>query len=174
MFLQWTANEIDLVVADYFEMLSMELALKPFVKSSRNEALQKLTGRSRGSIEFKHQNISAVLFELGLPWISGYKPMGNYQHALLEAIERFLLRQYEVLSSPISEQRTDLAEPDELYYEAPLSFLLSANQSMRNSKGSLENLIQQSETKKTEHSARKAKSRSFIQNARASHATILT
>jgi hypothetical protein len=42
-------------------MLTLELSRQPYVKSHRNSALQDLTGRSHGSIEYKHQNISAVL-----------------------------------------------------------------------------------------------------------------
>lgn len=57
----WNDWEIDLIVADYFDMLGFELRNGPFVKSQRNAALQQATGRSRGSIEFKHPNISAVL-----------------------------------------------------------------------------------------------------------------
>ena len=86
----WNAEEIDLIVADYFDMRSMELRGEHYVKSQRNAALQALTGRSRGSIEFKHQNISAVLMKLGEPWISGYKPMMNFQAALIEGVERFI------------------------------------------------------------------------------------
>lgn len=65
----WTDDEIDLIVADYFDMLKQEITGVPYVKAHRNAALQQLTGRSKGSIEFKHQNISAILLELGLPWI---------------------------------------------------------------------------------------------------------
>ena len=36
-----------------------------------------LDGRSKGSIEFKHQNVSAVLVDMGLPYIDGYKPPGT-------------------------------------------------------------------------------------------------
>ena len=46
--------------------------------------------RTGGSIEFKHQNISAVLDEMGLPWISGYKPARNYQNAIFDAIDQYL------------------------------------------------------------------------------------
>ncbi|MDA0219239.1 MAG: hypothetical protein O3B22_06595 [Proteobacteria bacterium] len=74
----WTASEIAVIVADYFAMLRMELAGESYVKSHRNAALQELTGRSKGSIERKHQNISAVLQELCAPWVAGYKPLGNY------------------------------------------------------------------------------------------------
>ena len=84
----WSEREIDLILADYFDMLSLELAGRRYNKAERNAALQKLIGRSRGSIEFKHQNISAALMHLGLPWIRGYKPMANFQHALLDGIAR--------------------------------------------------------------------------------------
>ena len=74
----WSDGEIDLIVADYFDMLRLELSGQPFVKLHRNKALQEMTGRSKGSIEFKHQNISAVLRKLGMPRISGYKPLPNF------------------------------------------------------------------------------------------------
>ncbi|MER2507909.1 MAG: DUF3883 domain-containing protein [Amaricoccus sp.] len=73
-------------------MLALELRGEPYVKAQRNAELQKLIGRSRGSIEFKHQNISAVLLKLGEPWISGYKPMANFQSALIAGVERYLDR----------------------------------------------------------------------------------
>lgn len=86
----WTSQEVDLVVADYFDMLRMELTGEAFIKSRHNEALQELIKRSKGSIEFKHQNISAVLMLLGEPRIAGYKPMRNFQKSLIDGIERYL------------------------------------------------------------------------------------
>lgn len=93
----WSDHEVDLIVADYFEMLRLELAGQSFVKSHRNAELQRILGRSRGSIEFKHQNISAVLLRLGMPWIQGYKPMANFQNALIEGIGRYLIQKGEIL-----------------------------------------------------------------------------
>jgi hypothetical protein len=120
----WSDQEVDLIVVDYFDMLRLELAGEPYVKRHRNEALQKLTGRSHGSIEFKHQNISAVLLKLGLPWIRGYKPMHNYQGALLGGIERFLQgrpnfleARYEAAGAPLT--NAQLAEAPSLFIEAP-------------------------------------------------------
>jgi hypothetical protein len=46
--------------------------------------------RSRGSIERKHQNISAVMLQLGLPYIKGYKPLPNIQEALRTEVRRRL------------------------------------------------------------------------------------
>jgi hypothetical protein len=86
----WSDREIDLIVADYFAMLQMELAGQVFVKSHRNIALQQLIGRSHASIEFKHGNISAVLERLGLPTIRGYRARDNFQGALIEGVGRYL------------------------------------------------------------------------------------
>jgi len=88
----WSAEEVDLIVADYFEMLRLDLADQPFSKSERNHALQvRLNRRTKGSVEFKHQNISAALVDLELPYLRGYKPAKNYQKRLLpQAIEAYL------------------------------------------------------------------------------------
>ena len=57
----WTDAENDLIVADYFAMLKADLAGKPYIKAEHNQRLQSQIDRKRGSIEYKHQNISAVL-----------------------------------------------------------------------------------------------------------------
>lgn len=72
-------------------MLEKELLGKPLNKTEHRRSLApKLAGRSDGSIEFKHANISAVLTGLGLPYVEGYKPRGNYQSLLAEEVEAFL------------------------------------------------------------------------------------
>jgi hypothetical protein len=89
----WSEQEVRLIVADYFDMLEAELTGEPFKKSAhRKELAPKLRGRSDGSIEFKHQNVSGVLVELGLPYIGGYKPRSNYQGLLAAEVEAFLDR----------------------------------------------------------------------------------
>src|SRR5689334_21168998 len=88
----WAEDELDAIVADYFDMLGAEVAGRPYVKSRHNAALMERIGRSHASVEFKHQNISAVLEEMGLPWIVGYKPRKNYQQAIFGAIDRYLSR----------------------------------------------------------------------------------
>ena len=58
----WSANEVALIVADYFLMLKAELSGEPYSKAQHNRELRPLlNGRSKSSVEFKHQNISAVL-----------------------------------------------------------------------------------------------------------------
>jgi hypothetical protein len=92
----WSRFEVEAVVADYFQMLRLELAGQKYNKSAhRNVLLAKLESRSPGSVELKHQNISAILLELGAPWIEGYKPMGNYQQLLFDIVEERLLSDVE-------------------------------------------------------------------------------
>jgi hypothetical protein len=115
----WSDTEVDLIVADYFEMLRLERAGQPYVKAQRNAALQELTGRSRGSIEFKYQNISAVLLKLGMDWIAGYKPMSNFQTALLEGVERYLDSQDDMLLVAPPPLLSGAAEDGDLFLEPP-------------------------------------------------------
>lgn len=76
----WTAVENELIVADYLDMLVKELAGQTFNKAERARALiPLLNGRSKGAIEFKRANISAVLLEVGVLPLKGYKPRSNFQ-----------------------------------------------------------------------------------------------
>ena len=76
----WSRHENELIVADYLEMLLKELSGQRYNKAERARALiPLLNDRSKGSIEFKRSNISAVLIELGFPSLQGYKPRINFQ-----------------------------------------------------------------------------------------------
>lgn len=87
----WSNTEVQLIIADYFKMLSAELRGENYSKAEHRRALHPLlSNRSDGSIEFKHQNISAVLIELGQPYIKGYLPRFNYQQILKEAVIEYL------------------------------------------------------------------------------------
>ena len=84
--MDWSREEVEAIVADYLEMLTLELAGQTYSKTMHRRNLQKkLRDRSESSIEFKHGNISAVMRDLGFPSISGYKTRSNYQ-ALLATI----------------------------------------------------------------------------------------
>lgn len=83
----WSEQEAQLIVADYFDMLIKELQGRAFNKSEHRKNLGALlSGRTDGSIERKHQNISAILIELGFPAIDGYKPLKNYQSLLFDVV----------------------------------------------------------------------------------------
>ena len=87
----WTRDEVEAIVGDYFEMLRQELNAVSYSKTRHRHRLgPQLQGRSDGSIEFKHANISAVLVRYGLPYIDGYKPRGNYQLLLEQVVLEYL------------------------------------------------------------------------------------
>jgi hypothetical protein len=67
----WTADEVVILVGSYFRMLEEECAGRPYNKSEYRRQVITATGRKPGSIERKLQNVSAVLDEIGIPWILG-------------------------------------------------------------------------------------------------------
>lgn len=84
----WNRIEVEATVADYLHMLLLELSGQTYSKTAhRRGLLAKLDNRTDSAIEFKHQNISAILIDLGYPYITGYKPRGNYQQLLREIVE---------------------------------------------------------------------------------------
>lgn len=121
----WSATEVDLTVADYFAMLRAEMLGTPYSKAGHRAALRpQLAGRSDGSVEFKHQNISAVLVHLGLPYVDGYKPRGNYQSLLERSVRAYLDADPGLLEEVAGSPRLDppvvgLAPVDALFEPPP-------------------------------------------------------
>lgn len=113
----WTAAELDLIIADYFSMRDAEIRRASYDKTQHRKALMSRIDRSNGSIEFKHQNISAVLQELDLPWINGYKPRAHFQESIVDAIERYLLKHPAALHP--EELAQVFAERPQLFVESP-------------------------------------------------------
>ncbi len=96
--MDWTKEEVEIIISDYFDMLRQELNKERYNKTShRNLIIPKLKDRSDGSVEFKHQNISAVLANNGDPFIKGYKPRFNYQQLLEEVVLDFLEKNKQIL-----------------------------------------------------------------------------
>jgi hypothetical protein len=114
----WSSEELDAIVADYFTMLRHEQMGDRPNKTAHRRALMEHIRRSNGSIEFKHQNISAVLMKLGLPRIDGYKPAWNFQGAIADAIGRYLQDHPDPVPFAI-ERMPALADPPTLFAEGP-------------------------------------------------------
>jgi hypothetical protein len=114
----WSSQELDLIVADYFSMLREEQAGLRVHKTEHRRALKEHIRRSDGSIEFKHQNISAVLTRLGLPRIRGYLPAWNFQGAIAVAIGRYLGKNPDPVPLVVR-PATGLAEPSTLFVGLP-------------------------------------------------------
>ena len=92
--LPWTDREIDLVVAAYLGMLDRQRRGEASSKAEHvTGLLVQLPARSRGSIERKLQNISAVLEENHFEWLKGYVPLSHYQDALRAAVLAALVQE---------------------------------------------------------------------------------
>lgn len=116
----WSEMEVEATVSDYFEMLRAEAAGRPFNKSEHNQELRRLlSGRSKSSVELKHQNISAVLDALGLPYIKGYKPRGNSQLLLRKAVQAYVLEHQQFVGK-IVDALEEVKLPSEKTYLAAL------------------------------------------------------
>lgn len=87
----WSTSEVAACVADYFDMLSQEIAGQTYSKSAHRRRLKaRLADRSDSAIERKHQNISGVLVMLGRTRIRGYAPLYNHQLLLAEEVVGWL------------------------------------------------------------------------------------
>lgn len=116
----WTAEEVEAAVASYFEMLALEARQERYNKSAFNTELRtKLRGRSKSSVELKHQNISAVLQSLELPYIQGYKPRGNAQLLLRKVVQRYVLENTETMRRVV-DSLEEVKLPQERSFKAVL------------------------------------------------------
>lgn len=123
----WSDLENDAIVADYMAMLADDLAGRQYSKAEHNRQLQELIRRGRGSIEYKHQNISAVLKGLGETWIEGYKPAFNYQASLEDAVARWLQQRPGWYASKGADDRLSMAaEPPGALWIMPAPTLSNA------------------------------------------------
>src|SRR5687768_14179226 len=113
------AEENSAIVAVYLRLLEAELRGEPMVKARANEEVQRLTGRGRGSVEYKFQNISAVLRDYRHPFVRGYKPASNYQESLrdevlhqLDSRDDLIDIAFDALTTPATTPTADLVWTD--------------------------------------------------------------
>lgn len=114
----WSQQEVDATVAAYFDMLLLEARQEKYSKTERNATLrQVLKARSKASVELKHQNVSAVLHGMDLPFISGYKPRGNSQLLLRKAVQKFILDKADLVSHVV-DALEDVKSPADMQFKA--------------------------------------------------------
>jgi hypothetical protein len=112
----WSREEVELTVRDYFDMLIRETAGEPYSKSEHNARLRtKLKTRGKSSIELKHQNISAVLGELGLPYVKGYKPRNNVQALLRQEVQQFIQKHGDAIAQVIDNLSAQTSPAEQQY-----------------------------------------------------------
>lgn len=97
-------------------MLCQELAGRSFNKSKLHRRLSVLLKeRSEKAVEFKLQNITAVLHGMGELWIEGYKPRFNFQDPLVPVVKRHLEKNREYLIKVALERQAGiLTQPQEI------------------------------------------------------------
>lgn len=122
----WSPEENAVAVADYFDMLNLELRGEPYSKREHRHRLQQvLPSRSEHAIEYKHPNISAILLESDFPYIAGYQPRRNYQRILREEVLRQLLQNPQVLDAAEKVVHAQasvpalIPSPEEVFVEPP-------------------------------------------------------
>ena len=105
----WSRAEVEATVADYFDMLDHELRGRGYNKSAHRRRLAALLNhRTDGAVERKHQNISAILIELGFVYVVGYKPLRNYEQLLFETVAN-RLTQSQSLADVVRQQVSEPA-----------------------------------------------------------------
>ncbi len=109
---EWSDAELHKAVKTYLWMRRQESDGIPYSKADVNRSLREgpLRSRSKSSVEYRMQNISAVLEELCLPRIQGYVPAKNLGDGIRNRIRRFLIEESEY----IPEEYAPTAERDEL------------------------------------------------------------
>lgn len=112
----WSADELDAIVAAYFAMLEgLPTASRGFKAESKRK-LDAQIGRGIGSIDFKLGNLAFVAGEIGLPRLQGFVPAPNVQDAIFPAFDRYLVANPQILGEyaflPHGEQASVSREGD--------------------------------------------------------------
>ncbi|MHC8352432.1 HNH endonuclease [Pseudomonas sp. RT4P38] len=107
----WSISEIKAAVDAYLKMLALELSGQKFVKTEENLALREnaLPTRTKGSVEFRMQNISTVLMKMDRQFIKGYKPAKNVGSNVEQSIRAALTErgvQLGDLTAPTADEET--------------------------------------------------------------------
>lgn len=83
----WTAENNRAVIDLYNKFLAFQVAGEKYQKAASVRALAESQGRTKGSVECKLMNISAIRQNLlSLEIVKGYKALDNYNHDLAEMV----------------------------------------------------------------------------------------
>ena len=81
----WSDSDHSTVLNLYFSMLAMQDTGTKFTKAPLVRLAMETTGKTRGSVESKLMNISALQAENGRMQVKGYKALSNYGESLKAA-----------------------------------------------------------------------------------------
>jgi hypothetical protein len=109
----WSVQEVEIIVSDYLEMMSLWLSGLPIYKTKRKQDVQaRLESRSESSVEYKYRNISAALLHAGFSYLPGYKPLPNYQQLLADVLYQRLAGREELLRLAAADADAPIAVPE--------------------------------------------------------------
>lgn len=91
---EWTDAELEASVVAYRKMQKLDADGNRYSKKDFYEELSHRFGRTSKAIEYRMQNISAVLHRLGKPWVKGLKPAGNVGANVTPRIEDLLVKHH--------------------------------------------------------------------------------
>lgn len=86
----WTPEHVEGMLDLYFSFLSSQRADTAYTKAAPIRELAAEQGRSKGSIEAKMMNVSAVLNKQAHDWVTGFKPLPNYNKALFDQVTDYI------------------------------------------------------------------------------------
>ncbi len=93
----WSDDELAAAARAYLDMLRQEIAGHAYIKRDITRSLLEpgaaLETRTLASVEYRMQNISAVMEEMGLPRIKGYMPAKNIGTDSKERLKALLIEQ---------------------------------------------------------------------------------
>lgn len=109
----WWIDEVEASVSSYMDMMIRSAAGETFQKS---DYLKKLTlefpERSYKAHEYKFQNISAAMKDLGRPWMNGYAPLSRYQQLVRFVLEDRLGRTAPIVVGKATSPKSHISKID--------------------------------------------------------------
>lgn len=89
---RWTDDELDASVRSYLDMLRMDLEGVSFNKAAmiRELCAGPLRARTDSAAQWRMQNISALVFEMGIPFVRGFPPAMQVGTSMKERIRPLL------------------------------------------------------------------------------------
>lgn len=96
---RWADFEFRAAIREYLALLEAELDGVSAEKAAAwRRVMADAPARSKGSVEYRFQNISHVLAGLGYRWVHGYPPASNTGHDLPSIVVEELIRRPELLA----------------------------------------------------------------------------
>lgn len=104
----WTEEELKASVEAYFDMRSKRSSGEKFSKKGYYRDLAARFDRTEKAFEYRMQNISHVLSQMGLSWLPGLRPAKNVGKNVTTQIERIVCQILEIESSGEVEFQADV------------------------------------------------------------------